>query len=131
MKSKSGQKPIRKGSSKRPRKHTSGSQASLRRNTSKHSDPRPLQEAYPSLKDLLLEANPQGEDVRTAVASGMASLAIIADILESGLPVYPLTVRQANALVVELEHEWIRDKENVGELIKMLRDWLATLSNGS
>jgi hypothetical protein len=45
-------------------------------------------------------------------------------------PRFPITVRQANALLIELEREWIKDKDVVTALLREMRIWLAMLSNG-
>lgn len=132
MPNKNGAKKILKDSPKRPRKPTSESQGSLLPNTSNHLEEEQKQPT--TLHDLLNEANPKGEDVTSALGAqtrGMGSVAMGAAILIDESNTFPITVRQANALLVELEHEWIRDREIVGGLIRSLREWLATLSNGS
>jgi hypothetical protein len=143
--SKSGAKPTRKGSSKRPRKPTLVSLESSPQSISQHSEEEPNpSDLRRQLLDLLHEANPQGADVLAAVASGTVLSATIADTHEAHLqlhralidhirdmePRFPITVRQANALLIELEREWIKDKDVVTALLREMRIWLAMLSNG-
>lgn len=64
--------------------------------------------------------------------TGTESLVITAGIPEPPRvePTFPITVRQANALLEELNTSWIKDKEIVGAFLEDLRHWVDTLSSG-
>lgn len=45
-------------------------------------------------------------------------------------PVFPISVRQANALLVEFSRVWIKDKDVVGSMLDELNRWVNGLSSG-
>ena len=122
-KSKDGPKQTGKNLPKRSRKTTSESGTKSHPATSKRSEGESKHKEAPSELDqkVALELRPdrRKRDVPPVVVNGILSSVTIADTAAS----YPISVRQANALVEEIEHCWISNGV-VTDLIMNLVKWL-------
>lgn len=88
-----------------------------------------LAQLWPGLRS---EGPPhQPKDAPPAESSGTDTSATTVDIREpEPEPVFPISVRQANALLVEFSRVWIKDKDVVGSMLDELNRWVNGLSSG-
>jgi hypothetical protein len=124
-KSKDGPKKMERNSPKRSRKTTLGSGTKSHHDTSKRLVEESRHKEVPSELAQKVILDPRKKDVPVAVDHGMELHATIADTATS----YPLSVRQANNLIEELDHCWISNPV-VSDLIRDLVRWLNRFGSG-
>jgi hypothetical protein len=124
VKSKGGPRKIPKDSSKRKtRANTLRPQTKSRTNTLELEIQARVLDRPLRFLDLPHAESQQKESALNVGALGTVNAARNAVIEHRTEPTYPVSVRQANALLVELGHSWI-DSQEIKELLTSLRIWL-------